>query len=403
MKSSIIFASGALVVAGLLGCANDLGGNKINKNDLNPDELCETLRTPPPRCGEAQCGRDADCDMGTFCLDGVCTAACTPTEGCARDQMCTERGRCEAMLADGGPERDGDTCARAEIKPTSATPNVLFIVDQSGSMRSQNFGPVTRWEAAHDAISQVVDQTSASANLGLVTYTYDGESNTCPHMSSVNMSFDLTSISDNHRNFPRDPRGLEMGDTPTGDAIDKVVRMLDNNPPPPEHPTVFVLATDGEPDRCEDPDDHSSGVSQQLAVDAVKRARSKGYETYVLSVGTSVSPRHLQDLANAGIGTNGAEYWVGTDADDLAKEFKAVVDLQLNCDINLNGRVSDANRVCEEGDVRMDGAPLDCGTDWRLKPGTNDHIELLGSTCDAFKRGDKRISASFPCGTIVVE
>lgn len=56
---------------------------------------------------------------------------------------------------------------------------------------------------------------------------------------------------------PVDPDGFVGDDTPTGDAITGVIKWLEDTkelPSPTGDPVVFLLATDGEPDRCEDAD-----------------------------------------------------------------------------------------------------------------------------------------------------
>ena len=52
---------------------------------------------------------------------------------------------------------------------------------------------------------------------------------------------------------PTYPSG-DGADTPTGDSIDALMTIIQNDPPPAEGPTIIVLATDGEPDSCECPD-----------------------------------------------------------------------------------------------------------------------------------------------------
>jgi hypothetical protein len=66
-------------------------------------------------------------------------------------------------------------------------------------------------------------------------------------------------------------------------------------------------------------------------------------------------------------------------------------------------RFDDSVKACNEGDVRLNGMPLACPTDWRVKPGDDDVIELVGSACDTFKNGAVTFSAEFPCGAIIVE
>jgi hypothetical protein len=52
---------------------------------------------------------------------------------------------------------------------------------------------------------------------------------------------------------------------------------------------------------------------------------------------------------------------------------------------------------------------LSCPSEWRVKPGTDDVIELVDDpmvdddACDILKSGDVTFTASFPCGAILVE
>jgi len=55
------------------------------------------------------------------------------------------------------------------------------------------------------------------------------------------------------------------------------------------------------------------------------------------------------------------------------------------------------------GDVRLNGVPLSCPSEWRIKPGVDDVIELMGDACTTFKAEPSTFSATFPCGAIVVE
>src|SRR5258707_665443 len=60
---------------------------------------------------------------------------------------------------------------------------------------------------------------------------------------------------------------------------------------------IIVLATDGEPDTCEEPNPQNGGPA---AIAAASTAFSAGIHTYVLSVGGDV--RSAQQMANAGAG-----------------------------------------------------------------------------------------------------
>ena len=114
---------------------------------------------------------------------------------------------------------------------------------------------------------------------------------------------------------------------------------------------------------------------------------------------------HMQAVANAGVGGTGGIVWVGNDPASLSAAFQSIVSDSISCDIQMDERFVDKDKACAEGVVRLDGgAPLACSdtNGWRVKPGADDVIELVGSACDTFKSGDVTLSALFPCGTVIV-
>jgi hypothetical protein len=218
---------------------------------------------------------------------------------------------------------------------------------------------------------------------------------------------------------PNYPSG-DGADTPTGDSIEALVSWIQdpNNAPPADEPTIIVLATDGLPDSCEcpngfppDPNDNycESGATDPKieAVNAAAAAHAQGIDVFTLWVGqlNSTSTRdHLQDVANAGVDGTGT-VWVGDDPTSLSNAFQSIISDSISCDIQMDKRFDDKEKACNdpESDVRLNGVPLSCPTEWRVKPGVDDIIELVGSACDTFKSGDVTFTAAFPCGAIVVE
>jgi hypothetical protein len=384
---------------------------------------CDTLVDPPADCNEP-CTSDTQCEA-SFCDSGSCVANCTPTQGCDGNSICNVRGRCVPNVGSGGTGGTGNTagnaCQSVTITPTRSIPNVMFLVDQSGSMTSGFGNNLNRWEAAHVAINSIVSDLDSIVRFGLTTYTsQNGDANPpCPRLpTQVGFALDNAGTIGNDGIFPYAYPSQDGDDTPTGDSIDALVSLIQADPPPAEGPTIVVLATDGEPDSCECPDGGHPLCSQQpppipprdQAVQAAERAYQAGMELYVLWVGslTNSSTRaHIQDVANAGVGSTDAPFWVGTDPEDLETEFRTIIGASISCDIQMDKRFDDKEKACSdpESDVRLNGEPLPCSdtNGWRVKPGVDDVIELVGGACDTFKSGDVTFSAKFPCGAIVVE
>jgi hypothetical protein len=310
----------------------------------------------------------------------------------------------------------GNPCQSVTITPTRSTPNVMFLVDQSGSMTA-NFGGEERWTAAHTAIMQIVSQLDSIVRFGLTTYqSADGGStpDECP-IFDTQVDFAMDNFGSINMSFPASFPGGE--DTPTGDSIDVLVDIIQADPPPAEGPTIIVLATDGEPDTCETPDPNPTTEAHDEAIAAAQNAFSVDdmdpndfeIQTFILSVGNDVSDAHLQDMANAGVGkpvdesSDPAPFWKATTPEGLEDAFNAIIGASISCDIQMDKRFDNVTKACAEGDVRLNGNPLDCPSEWRVKPGADDVIELVGDACDTLKSGDVTFTASFPCGAILVE
>ena len=382
---------------------------------------CDTLPDPPLDCGKT-CASDSQCEA-SFCNNGVCVANCATDADCGPNASCNVRGRCVPTVVTGGTGGTGNTgvCRDVEVTPSRSIPNVMFHVDQSGSM-TDSFGTENRWEAANTVINGIVSSTDSIVRYGLTTYTSDdGDLNPpCPRLpTQIDFALDNASNIGNDTLYPYRYPNNAGADTPTGDSIEAVVDSITMSPPPAEGPTVIVLATDGAPDSCEYPDPNTTETRRQArdeAVDAAAFAHGSGIDLFVLWVGTLTSDsvrNHIQEVANEGVGLprNGssgdAEFWVGTDPTSLENEFRAIISASISCDIAIDKPFVDEQKqkACDEGDVRLAGQPLACSDSngWRVKPGADNVIELVGPACDTFKGGDVTFTATFPCGTIVVE
>jgi hypothetical protein len=414
---------------GISACSGDGNGNPFNgTGGVGGDPLeCSDFTTPPPGCDETCPSGDLDCQDGTFCFNGVCSAQCTAEEGCGEGATCNARGRCVPDMGTGGTSGTGGTtgCQSVQVTPTRSIPNVMFLVDQSGSMDANDFGPMNlnRWTAAHDAITNIVsDPLDNIVRFGLTTYTSrDGDANPpCPRLpvagdpfaASPRVDFGLDNGSNigNTSVYPSSYPTDAGEDTPTGDSIDALVGLIQVSPPPNEGPTIIVVATDGEPDSCEFPDPSNStqrDSARQEVVDAAAAAHGADIDVFVLWVGelSSTSTRdHLQDVANAGVDGIGT-VWVGDDPASLSNAFQSIIGDSISCEVQIDKPFDDKEKACNdpESDVRLNDTPLSCPGEWRVKPGADDVIELVGSACDTFKSGSATFTAVFPCGAIVVE
>lgn len=299
----------------------------------------------------------------------------------------------------GDEDIDEGGCAAVEVTVDQATPTVMLLIDQSGSMTS-NFGGRDRWDAVDDTLfgnqNGVVFQLEDSVRFGLALYTsHNGfGGGTCPIITSVDAELgNANALAATYAQHDPD------GDTPTGESIEKVADQLAAMNI--DGPVAIVVATDGEPDTCDQPNPQNG---QQASLDGAEYAQALGIDTYVISVGNDVSDAHLQELANAGkglapSGSTNAPFYKALDADDLVDAFSDIAGDVISCDFTVDGLV-DVEEACA-GDVRLDGESLACGTEWEMADAST--LRLLGDACTTLKDGDTHdVDATFPCGVFNV-
>lgn len=374
----------------LVSCANDpeVGAG-----------LPPCASTLAPQC-DTSCAGDGECPAGLYCLTGRCTADCAPgARGCAAGEVCTPRGRCER--SGDASVAVGDACADISVRLTRQSASVMLLIDQSGSM-SNAFGNTTRWNAVRNALvdrsTGVLRALEGEVRFGLAMYTgHDGNrSGTCPILRppiAVALNRVDAIAAALNAAMPDD-------DTPTAESVTAVAQML-RAIPASEEPgaRVIVLATDGEPDTCAQPDPMTTterNAARAGSVAAVRAAFAQGIRTYVISVGSDVSEAHLRDLANAGSGTTTGRFYRASNPAALTTAFREITSGVRSCVFRLNGRVTDASA----GDVRLDGAPLTLGAadGWRLASPTE--IELRGAACERARTTSSSLTARFPCGVV---
>jgi von Willebrand factor type A domain len=369
-------------------------------------------------CGQA-CDPTNACGTGQYCGDDAkCTAECVAGDKrCGDGKTCSGTGHCVAATgpdiligsggtssSGGGSTGTGGSCASTNVDLSHQLPTVLLLVDQSGSMDAK-FGTSDRWQTLRTALMDptgIVKSLQAQVRFGLTLFSGRNGAPPCP---------ELTSVAPMLNNFPPIdtaypvPTSAIIEDTPTGESIDGAVKLLAAVTDP--GPKVIVLATDGEPDTCADPDpgdDAGRTAAKERAIKAAQDAFAQGIFTFYISVGDEVSDMHATEMANVGQGFPRNDpmqrFYRANDQKALTDAFAIIVAGVRNCSFQLSGTVASGDEAL--GTVTLDGAPVPYNSPdgWRLSsPST---VELTGKSCDTVKdKNDHKITAEFPCGSIV--
>ncbi len=366
----------------------------------------------PAGCG-LDCSRAGGdtCPVGLYCgSGGQCQADCAPgaENRCPVGQYCTADGHCLVTPgSDGSTDSNPYVCADVTVEAARVTPTVMLIIDQSSSMTS-SFGGGTRWGVLKDFLladpDGLIFSLQDQVEFGLALYSARSDGDGGPPIGPCPMLTQVAPAPDNYAAIQAvyQPANV-IEDTPTGDAIDAVLDSILGAPDPDPDPTIFIVATDGEPDRCEELDPQNG---QAEAIAAVERAYGEGIRTFMISVGEgTVSATHMQDMANAGLGMGAggtAEYWVAGDDTTLRRALEDIVGGVLSCDINLNGTIEDISQACS-GTVKLNDRELPCDDPdgWEATSPTS--IRLNGAACDelTMTRGAV-LEATFPCDIVII-
>ena len=308
-----------------------------------------------------------------------------------------------AVAGDGGLI-DAEGCGSINVNLHPVIPTVLILIDRSGSM-DESFGSGTRWEAMLSALVDPTDGVIKTLEdevvFGAALYNSNGGNagGTCPILlKEPPGDDDYARISALLTDTDNEPQG----DTPTAESIDGVVGDFPTPDPENPEPQILVVATDGDPDNCVDPDAHDD-TSRAMSVASVQAAFAAGIKTFALGIDDDISPGHLQQLANAGVGVDpvtGTEpYYLADSPEALAAAFLDIITGARTCEFVIEGTVDLAQ--AHLGTVILNGVNLVYGTDWTLSD--ENTLVLLGDACDRFL-GDAAVTlfAEFPCGAVVL-
>ncbi len=322
-----------------------------------------------------------------------------------------------------------DVCIDVQVDFEPQIPNVVLLIDQSGSMNSgSGFGETVddaiatgtyeawdcgddydyRWNVVRNVLlhpdTGVVGPLEDRIRFGMSLYTSNGGGETCPILTTVDIGLET------RENMLEEFQCSDIkNDTPTRESLTETAealaaQMLDG-------PQVIVLATDGAPDNCTCAnwdDDTSSDCgpdardAEQEAVvaEAARIYEELGIVVHVVDVSSPSQTslhEHLSEVATAG----GGEIFDGTDPGGLIDAFSIITSDVQSCAIDLNGSIAPGKE--DTGTVTLDGMELELdGPDgWVVNSSTQ--IELVGEACEATKAGEASLDISFPCGAFIVK
>ena len=338
------------------------GGVDARDNSCTSAEMCPSGQVCDPstnRCADdLACSMHSDCGVAAHCsTSGACEQSSTG-DACELAQSCIATEDCV-----GGHCGCGGDQFLAEAVP----PNLLIVLDKSGSMGNSG-GGMTKWQIAKDAINNLLTTYDGAIQFGLSLYPSDSSCgtgnvnvNVAPSMGTmITTTLNATSPS---------------GSTPTGPTMNALVGYAGLADTTREN--YVLLITDGS-ENC--------GSPTSPTVAATLLGETPSVKTFVIGFGSGVNATALNDTAVAGDTAlpNGPPYYYQADnAAQLQMALDAIGGAVLSCTYALDQVPEDADFF-----IYFDNALVgeDAANGWTYDPVTNT-VTFFGTSCDSLRTG----------------
>jgi hypothetical protein len=300
-------------------------------------------------------------------------------------------------------------CIAGDFTLEAATPEVMLVLDRSGSM-SSSFGSGTRWSTLEASLESVLPTVNEDIALGLALFPAAGASTAecrvadAPELwpATGQVTRLLTSL-----------RSTSMvGGTPTAPALDLAASAFTST-----RPRAMVLATDGLPNcnaalnpaSCACPSGTTCTTAQRCIDDARTLERlsahaNAGIPTWVIGIGGDVTGSALLDAMAVAGGrpSSGTQRYVSAQsALELQSAFAQIRDELSSC-VFTSPSVPDGDGTIT---VQLDGVfvPQDASgsNGWTWNSLERGELVLRGAWCSkAIAAHDPVVRISVTCGPL---
>ncbi|MBK7583845.1 MAG: VWA domain-containing protein [Myxococcales bacterium] len=372
---------GAVGGGGAGGSGGSLGKPCSKTSDCGSGKFCSVAK----QCVDnGSCGADGDCTAPQVC--GLGSKKCLEAGTCATDGDCDQNQVCnvQTKLCE-----IGGGCGKSVFELTELPPNLMILLDRSGSM-SGDAGGSTRWNVAKQAVSQVTTKFDAQLRFGLATYS-SCASGGCSagsivvpiadkNAATINAFLGSTVDQGSSNGQGKTSSGLlkylcDSGnpETSTGKSLAALVGQ--SSLQDPSRTNAVLLLTDGsESGECKGSCDGPCGAAKLLA-------QNPPVKTYVIGLG--VNPSAIDQIAAAGGTTKSVPASNQTELDAAFNKIAAAV---ASCEYLLDKAPPNSTGVYVYFNDDPTGVPSDPNNGWSYDPTTN-KLTFNGTACTQLKSG----------------
>ena len=434
MKRPIsIFCASVLTLAGCSG-----GSEETDSSSSDASSITITTNPTMPTTTTSSSGTDSSTSNGsgneTDTATGTGGPVCTGDSECEGDLKCCIDGMIGAVPCNVGEcTFDPSDCGEAVIEIPITTPNVMLVLDKSGSMVANqwdgdadpNTPDVTRWYSLFNVVEFIATEFNNSMNLGMVLYpSKKAKSEYNINACLVEATPDVPTAPTNGPTIlasmpPENATSAQIaGGTPARagmiTAIDHLSGIMDGLP------QFMILVTDGAANCSLEAADENARfeVYDDALTQVVADAATNGIPTFVVGIDiqdvTSEAKQDgnpdstntfqkLNELAVAGgVPKNdpNEQFYNSQNQIELQDALTAIAQQVLPCVIDLNPVPKYPKFV----EVTVDGVPYgakqvtDCASEdgWKFVDDTYMQIQLCGQACADFQ-GSGSLDAQYKC------
>jgi len=274
------------------------------------------------------------------------------------------------------------------IQASKQSPNIMMVVDESGSMQEMVPGTTsTKWDSLKDSLKALLAQYVGEVNWGLSVFPKPGGMQCTPGAVDVPVGpNNTTKVLQVLQPLTDQTIG---GSTPTDQTIQAV--MAGGGLNDTTRNNYILLMTDGLPNCGSD----GTGVEKTIAS---AYAATPSVSTFVVGIGdgTQSAPQTLDSWATAGHSARKTSplYYQANNVNDLNMAFGEIVAGIASCTYKLTDKPDDPNLLTSYIDGHL--VPVDAANGMTYDPGSQS-VEFHGMSCDKIKAGAAKVDVIYGC------
>lgn len=300
----------------------------------------------------------------------------------------------------------GDECGEHKFQAESVPPNVMLVLDKSGSMYFQSWmdGGVNkrRWESLHAVTETLLRRLDGRINFGLKLFPALGAQESkdktiaCRLQAGVEVECGPKQADKILAVMPGADAEV-YGDTPTVSGLDAAYKNLSNLAQP--NPKAIVLIVDGETN-CSETNSELSSLAKKAYEDEIP----------VYVVGIDLNPALASALGQVAVSGGTTKLYNTQDSDALISTLEDILGQVVSCTIPLKTAPQYPDRVelhdSKEALVPRISGATSCAQaaavgqeqGWIFSSSGPDpkEIRLCGKSCDAYRQ-DPKLRVEFHC------